>query len=53
MNFIEILNNKIEYIIGKFTNMKMLLGGDFNFTLNDSIDIWPSQHYAYLTKMQL
>lgn len=45
-DLMEILNIKIEYILGKYTNMKIILGGDFNLTINDTIDRWPAKSSA-------
>lgn len=37
------LNDKIEAIIERFSDVKIILGGDFNCTANDEIDRYPNR----------
>ena len=41
---LETLNNIIDALLRKFSDMKVILGGDFNLTINDDVDRWPRRH---------
>lgn len=38
------LNMTIDALLEKFPDMKIILGGDFNITVNDDVDRWASSH---------
>ena len=43
LELIEIFNNKLDFIPEKYKNIKKILGGDFNITLNNLVDRWPAK----------
>lgn len=43
IDLILVVNEKIESLISKFANLKILLGGDWNYSLNNMMDRWPSK----------
>ena len=44
MELFETLNSIIDALLEKFSDRKIILGGDFNVTVNDDVDRWPSRH---------
>lgn len=38
------LNTTIDALLEKMPDMKIILGRDFNVTVNDDVDRWPSRH---------
>ena len=40
----ENLNTDIDALLERFSDLKIILGGDFNITVNDEVDRWPSRH---------
>lgn len=37
----QLLNTKIEFLVSTFPDLRIVLGGDFNCSLNDALDRWP------------
>lgn len=40
----EMLTSNIDALSERFSGMKIILGGDFNATINDSFDRWPNRN---------
>ncbi|XP_035986174.1 uncharacterized protein LOC118559590 [Fundulus heteroclitus] len=41
MQLYDRLSNGVNHLLGKYHNMNIIIGGDFNLTLNDTLDRFP------------
>lgn len=51
ITLIQLVNTKIDNLISKYKDLKIIFGGDWNCSLNDNLDRWPNRSNDYNTYM--